>query len=70
MSARTVSRVAWYVCASSLALTAVSLLLFASNLLRPNVQTFEYWVEVTVLATSASLIGAFIASRRRSHPIG
>jgi hypothetical protein len=70
MTLRTASRITWSVCGFSLTLTALSLVLLALHLSHPDVPTFEYWVEVTVVATSTSLMGAFIASRRPQHPIG
>jgi hypothetical protein len=51
-------------------LTALSLVLLALNRSHQDVHLFEYWVEVTVVTTSTSLIGGFIASRRPEHPIG
>jgi len=56
--------VAWSLCALSLALTALSLLLLDLNLSHPNTHIFDYWLENTVLAVSFSILGAIIASRQ------
>jgi hypothetical protein len=57
-------------CALSLALTALSLLLLALNLSHSNVHIFDYWAEYTVTAVCGSTVGAMIASRRPENPIG
>jgi hypothetical protein len=60
---------AWSVCALSLALTALSFLLLALNL-SLDAPIYFYWVEPTTIAVGYSVIGAIIASRLPSHPIG
>src|SRR5215211_6074115 len=70
MSRRTAARLAWSICALSLALTALSLLLLALNLSYPNTYIYDYWLENTVLAVSFSIIGAIIASRLPANPVG
>jgi hypothetical protein len=63
------TRLAWSVCALTLALTALSFLLLALNL-SLNAPIYFYWVEPTTIAVGYSVIGAIIASRLPSHPIG
>jgi len=60
---------AWSLCALSLALTALCLLLLALNLSHPDVQVY-FWVENTLVTGSFSIIGAIIASRLRANPVG
>jgi hypothetical protein len=69
MSARTASRLAWAVCAISLAVTALCFLLIALNL-SLDTPAYFFWPELSVLALGYSVIGAIIASRLPSHPIG
>ncbi len=66
---RRVRMAAWAVCLVSLALTAVSLWLFAASS-ASDAPRFAYWVEDTVIALAASTVGAVIFSRRPEHPIG
>jgi hypothetical protein len=70
MSRRTAARLAWSICALSLALTALSLLLLALNLSYPNTYIYDYWLENTIQAVSFSIIGAIIASRLSANPVG
>jgi hypothetical protein len=51
------------VCATSLALTALGLLLVALSLEHPGVPVFWHWVEDTVIAVGFSTVGAFVAPR-------
>jgi hypothetical protein len=69
MSLRTAAWLAWSVCVISSALTALSFLLLALNL-SLNASIYFYWVEPTTIAVGYSVIGAIIASRLPSHPIG
>jgi hypothetical protein len=69
MSTRTAASLAWSVCALSLALTALSFILLVLNL-SLNAPIYFYWVEPTTIAIGYSVIGAIIASRLPSHPIG
>jgi hypothetical protein len=69
LSARTAARLAWTVCALSLALTALSVLLTVLNL-SLNAPIYFYWLEPATIAVGYSIIGAIIASRLPSHPIG
>jgi hypothetical protein len=61
---------AWSMCALSLALTALGLLLLALGRLRSGANIFDYWIETTAIAVSFSTVGAVIASRRPEHPVG
>jgi hypothetical protein len=69
MSRRTAARLAWSVCALSLALTALSVLLIVLNL-SLNAPIYFYWLEPTTIAVGYSIIGAIVASRLPRHPIG
>jgi hypothetical protein len=69
MSHRTAAWLAWSVCALSLAFTALSILLIAFNL-SLNTLIYFYWLEPTTIAVGYSVIGAIVASRLPSHPMG
>jgi hypothetical protein len=69
MSLRAAAWLAWSLCAFSLTLTALSLLLLALNLSHPDVHVY-FWVENTLLSVSFSIIGAIIASRLTANPVG
>ena len=70
MSRRTAAWFAWSLCALSLTLTALSLLISALNLSRLDAQVYTYWLENAVLAVSLSIIGAIVASRLATNPLG
>jgi hypothetical protein len=70
MSPRAVTRLAWLLCALSLALTALSLLLLALNLSYPDTHFYDYCVDCTVSAISLAAVGALIAARRPENPVG
>ena len=70
MSRRAAAWFAWSMCAFSLALTALSLLLLASNLTHLDAHVYDYWLENTVLVVTFSIIGAIIASRLPANPLG
>ena len=70
MSKRSASLLAWSMCALSLALTALGLLLLVLNHSHPDVDVFEYWLENTLGALTFSTLGALIASRRSKNLIG
>jgi hypothetical protein len=70
ISYRAAARLAWSLCALSLALTALSLILLALNLSYPNTYIYDYWLENTIQAVSFSIIGAIIASRLPANPVG
>ena len=55
--------VAWSMCAVSLALAALGLLLLALSWGRPGVPVFEQWVEEVVIAVGFSTVGAIVAPR-------
>jgi hypothetical protein len=69
ISRRTAPWLAWAVCALSLALTALTFLLIALNLIL-NAPIYFYWLESTIIAVGYPVIGAIIASRLPVHPIG
>jgi hypothetical protein len=64
MSPRAAAWLAWSLCAFSLALTALSLLLLALNVSHPDAYVYEFWDGDTLVALSFSIIGAIIASRQ------
>jgi len=70
MSTRTASQLAWGLCALSLALTALSLLLLILNLSHPNTHLYEPWLDNTLTAISYAPVGALIASRHPANPVG
>jgi hypothetical protein len=70
MSRRTATWLAWSLCALSLALTALSLLLLAFNRSDPNTHIYEYWQVDTLVPVSFSIIGAIVASRLPANPLG
>ena len=61
---------AWSVCALSLALTVLGLLLLALNRSHPGVPEFQFVFRSVVIVASCSSVGVLIASRRPAHPIG
>ncbi|CAN5685092.1 hypothetical protein BH20ACT10_BH20ACT10_15450 [soil metagenome] len=70
MSRRTAAWLAWSLCALSLALTGLSLLLLALNLSYPNTYVYDYWLDNTLGTLSFAPVGALIAARRPANPIG
>jgi hypothetical protein len=70
VSKRTASWLAWSMCALSLALTALGLLLLPLNRSHPSVHIFTFWFENTVVATGFSTVGAVIISHRPRNVIG
>ncbi len=72
MSKHTASWIAWSMCALSLALTALSLLLLlVQTTSHPDVRIYEYWVIATLVAVGFSPGGAIIAPRiSPKNPIG
>jgi hypothetical protein len=70
MNTRTATWLAWSLCALSIALTALSLLLLALTLNDPDAPINYYWLETTVIAVSYSTVGAIVAPRLRESPIG
>jgi len=61
---------AWALCALSLALTALCLLLFILNLSYPNTHLYEPWLDNTLTAVFYPTVGAIVASRRPENPVG
>src|ERR671920_1227922 len=61
---------AWALCVLSLALTALSLLLFILNLSYPNTHLYEPWLDNTLNALFYPTVGAIVASRRPENPVG
>ena len=70
MSHRTAAWLAWALCALSLALTTLSLLLLAMNASHPDVTIYYFWLETTLVAAGYSTVGAIVASRLPSIPVG
>jgi hypothetical protein len=70
MSTRAATWLAWSVCALSLVLTALSLLLLVLNLSHSGDNVFDYWIADTTVAVAFSTVGAIIASRRPGHSVG
>ncbi len=71
MSPREAAWLAWYMCAVSLALMALGLLLLVTSRSRGGVPVFDYWLLNTVIAVSFSPVGAVIAPRLPPrNPIG
>jgi hypothetical protein len=71
MSPREAAWLAWYMCAVSLALMVLGLLLLVTSRSRGGAPVFDYWLLNTVIAVSFSPVGAVIAPRLPSrNPIG
>jgi hypothetical protein len=70
VSRRAAARLAWSMCALSLASTALAVLLLVRVLSSPNPHVFEFWVQGIVIPVTCSTVGVIIASRRPDHPIG
>ena len=69
-SPRTAAWLAWSLCALSLVLTALALLSFDRNLAYPNAYVYDYWLDNTLGTLSYAPVGALIAARRPSNPVG
>jgi uncharacterized membrane protein YhdT len=69
MSHRTAARLAWSLCALVLALTALSLILLAQNHSQ-NTHIYAPWLDNTLTAISFAPVGALIASRHPTNPVG
>ena len=63
MSKRTATWLAWSMCAISLALTALSLVLLALNRSYSSIPSYPFWEENTLFAVGFSTVGAVIAPR-------
>ena len=71
MSSSSATWLAWYMCAVSLALTSLSLLLLVLNLLHAGVPIYYYWLETTLVAVGYSTVGAVIGPHcSPNNPIG
>jgi hypothetical protein len=70
MSPRSAALIAWSVCALSVALVALGLLLLNLNLSQPEPHIFNTWLDNTLNAVFFSSVGALIASRRPENPVG
>jgi hypothetical protein len=71
MRPREAAWLAWYMCALSLALTALGLFFLVMSQTRGAAPVFDYWQINTVIALSFSPVGAVIAPRVPPHnPIG
>ncbi len=70
MSRRTATWLAWSMCALSLVLTALSLLLLTLSLSYPNAHIFDFWLENTVTSPALSTAGAVIISQRPKNALG
>jgi hypothetical protein len=62
MSFRTISWLAWSLCALSLALTALGFYFLALSGSHPSVPVFDQWLENAVVAVCFSVMGAVITS--------
>ena len=70
MSSSSATWLAWYMCALSLALTALSLFVLALNLSHPGIHIYEPWYQHSVIAVAFSTVGAVIVSRRSETTVG
>jgi hypothetical protein len=70
MKSRVATRLAWTLCALSLILTVLGVLLLALNYSHPNSHVYGFWPENTVIPLSFSIIGAILASRLPANPLG
>jgi hypothetical protein len=70
LSSRTAPRLAWSLCALSFALTALGLLFFNLNLSKPNTHIYDYWLDNTLGTLSYAPVGALLAARRPTNPVG
>jgi hypothetical protein len=68
MSKRTASWLAWSMCALSLVLTVLSLILLSLN--RSHGYIVDFWFEITVLPATFPMVGAVIISSRPENVIG
>src|SRR5215213_11012703 len=70
MSSRPTTWLAWSLCALSLALTALSLLLLVLNFSHLNTHIYDPWLDNTLTAISYAPVGALIASRHPENLVG
>jgi hypothetical protein len=69
-SPRAAAWLVWSLCALSLALTALALLLLERNLAHPDTYVYDYWLDNTLGALCYAPVGALIAARRPANPVG
>jgi hypothetical protein len=60
----------WVLFSLSSGLTLLSLWLLMVNRAQPDVHVFDFWIDVTVIASVCPITGALIASRRPENRIG
>jgi hypothetical protein len=71
MSSRKAARLAWCMCAASLVLTVLGLLLLVTSQSRTGAPVYDYWLVNTVIAIGFSTVGVVITPRLpRLNPIG
>jgi len=71
MSTRDAAWLAWYMCALSLGLAALGLLLLLLSRAHSGVPVFEQWAEDAIVAVGFSTVGAVVAPRfPANNPIG
>src|SRR5215216_3565841 len=70
MGPRATTTLAWGLCALSLTLTVLGLVLLALNLSQPNARIYDTWLDNTLNAVFYSTVGALVASRRPENSVG
>ena len=70
MGPRAATTLAWGLCALSLTLTVLGLVLLALILSQPNTHTYDTWLDNTLNAVFYSTVGALVASRRPENLVG
>jgi hypothetical protein len=70
MGPRAATTLAWGLCALSLTLTVLGLVLLALILTQPNLHTYDTWLDNTLNAVFYSTVGALVASRRPENLVG
>ena len=70
MRSRAATRLVWFLCALSLLLMVLSLILLTLNYSHSKTNVYGFWPENTVFTISFSIIGAIIASRLPANPLG
>jgi hypothetical protein len=70
MGPRAATTLAWGLCALSLTLTGLGLVLLALILSQPNTHTYDTWLDNTLNAVFYSTVGALVASRRPENLVG
>ncbi|HSL01875.1 MAG TPA: hypothetical protein VK869_16175 [Rubrobacteraceae bacterium] len=64
------ARIPWLLCAVSVSLAALAILLLVFNLSYPGTPVFEPWLDNALTAISYAPVGALIASRHPENPVG